>query len=355
MRAHRVDLVDEDDARRALLRRREELAHALRADADEDLLELGAAHVEERHPRLARHRAREERLAGARRPGEQAALRQLPAEPGELLGRAQVLDDVEQLLLRLVDATNVGEPLCLAAHRLHVHPAEAEPLGQRLLVEQVEGAADEHAGEEERAQEGGELLARRDDGGHVERLVARPRLAEGRRRRRRPAAAAQAAAAAPEGGVRGGGPAVGAGAGAARGARGEDVLGREIVGGLRARRRGVAAADAPRERGERDAAELVRQRERAHVLLDDRLVRRVRARLEAADGDLRVVVVVARLHQRELLRRLRRVAVRVLLEVAQPPQVEQRRDRPRGGCGGGGQPDDAPREGGRAYQSGATG
>ena len=66
----------------------------------------------------------------------------------------------------------------------------------------------------------------------MERLVARARLAEGRRRRRRraAAAAAHAAAAAAEGGVRGGGPAVGAGAGAARGACGEDVLGREIVG-----------------------------------------------------------------------------------------------------------------------------
>ena len=84
-------------------RRREELAHAL-PDADEDLLELGAAHVEERHPpRLARHRAREGvlPLPGV---GQQAALRQLAAQPRELLGRAQVLDDVEQLLLRLVDA-----------------------------------------------------------------------------------------------------------------------------------------------------------------------------------------------------------------------------------------------------------
>jgi len=38
----RVDLVDEDDARRVLLGLAEEVAHARRADADEHLDELGA-------------------------------------------------------------------------------------------------------------------------------------------------------------------------------------------------------------------------------------------------------------------------------------------------------------------------
>ena len=45
----------------------EELAHALGADADEDLLELGARHVEEGHARLPRHGAREQSLPRAAR------------------------------------------------------------------------------------------------------------------------------------------------------------------------------------------------------------------------------------------------------------------------------------------------
>ena len=65
-----INLVDEDDARRALLRRAKELAHTLRTHADEDLLELGARHVEEGHARLPRRRAANERERGREREGE---------------------------------------------------------------------------------------------------------------------------------------------------------------------------------------------------------------------------------------------------------------------------------------------
>jgi len=118
VRPDRVDLVDEDDAGRALLRRREQLAHALGADADKDLLKLGARHVEEGHARLARHRAREQRLARAGRSGEKDALGQLASEPREALRVSQVLDDVLQVGDRLLGATHVAEPLRRAVHRL---------------------------------------------------------------------------------------------------------------------------------------------------------------------------------------------------------------------------------------------
>jgi hypothetical protein len=71
----RVNLVDEDDAGRVLLGGRKQVAHAPRAHADKHLLKLAAARVEERHARLARDRAREHRLARARRAHEQHALR----------------------------------------------------------------------------------------------------------------------------------------------------------------------------------------------------------------------------------------------------------------------------------------
>ena len=103
----RVELVDEDDARRLRLRLLEEVAHARRADADEHLDELGAADREERHARLARDRAREQRLAGARRADQQHALRDASAEALEALRVAQELDDLLELGLRLLDAGDV--------------------------------------------------------------------------------------------------------------------------------------------------------------------------------------------------------------------------------------------------------
>src|SRR5438067_2433161 len=78
--ADRVDLVDEDDARRVLLRLLEHVAHARRADADEHLDEVGARDGKERNLRLTRDRAGEERLAGARVADHQHAARDTAAE-----------------------------------------------------------------------------------------------------------------------------------------------------------------------------------------------------------------------------------------------------------------------------------
>jgi hypothetical protein len=107
--ADRVDLVDEHDARRVLLRLLEHVAHARGADADEHLDEVGARDREERHLRLAGDRLREQRLAGARRADHQHAARDAAAELLELRRVAQELDQLGDLLLRLVAARDVGE------------------------------------------------------------------------------------------------------------------------------------------------------------------------------------------------------------------------------------------------------
>src|SRR5690606_11721545 len=109
MPADRVDLVDEDDARRVLLRLLEHVAHARRTDADEHLDEIRARDREERHLRLAGDRAGEQRLAGARRPDHQHALRNLAAETLELGGILQEVDDLDDLLLGFLDARDVRE------------------------------------------------------------------------------------------------------------------------------------------------------------------------------------------------------------------------------------------------------
>ena len=79
--AERIELVDEDDCRRALARLLEQVANATGADADEHLDELGAVDGEKRHAGLARDCAREQRLACSGRPDQQHALRDVSAEP----------------------------------------------------------------------------------------------------------------------------------------------------------------------------------------------------------------------------------------------------------------------------------
>ena len=139
--AERVELVDEDDARRLGFGLLEEIANAGGADADEHLDELRSAQAEERHVRFAGDRARQQRLAGSRRADEQHALRDAAAEVGVLLRGLQELDDFLQLVLGLVDARDIREPhlhfvvgvgLGAAARERHhaafgaAHPAEEE-------------------------------------------------------------------------------------------------------------------------------------------------------------------------------------------------------------------------------------
>jgi hypothetical protein len=109
MAADSVDLVDEDDRRSVALALIEEIAHATRPDTHEHLDEVRARHREERHARLAGDRLREQRLARARGTEQQRALRDASAEALELLRVLQELDDLLQLLLRLVGARHVLE------------------------------------------------------------------------------------------------------------------------------------------------------------------------------------------------------------------------------------------------------
>ena len=104
-----VQLVDEDDAGRLLLGLLEEVAHPRRAHAHEHLHELGAGEEEEGHVGLARHRPREERLARARRPDQEHALGDAPAEPLVLLRVLEEVHDLHQLRLGLVHAGHVRE------------------------------------------------------------------------------------------------------------------------------------------------------------------------------------------------------------------------------------------------------
>ena len=153
--ADRVDLVDEDDARRVALGLVEQVADAAGADADEHLDELGAGDAEERHAGLTGDGACHQRLAGAGRPDQQDAARDAGAERVELLRVLEELDDFLELRLGLIDAGHVVE----RDDRLvaEEHPGAALAERQGLVVGALglsHHEEDEAADDEERQQAG---------------------------------------------------------------------------------------------------------------------------------------------------------------------------------------------------------
>ena len=182
MAADGVDLVHEDDAGRVLLGLLEEVAHAGGADADEHLDEVRAGDREERHARLTRDGTREERLAGARRPVEQHALRDPGAERLELLRVLEELLDLVQLLDGLVRAGDVaeGDLRRVHAHALGARLAEGHDLRAAALdlVHQEDPEADEDQDREDvRQQREQDVRARGLDVEAVD-LAVRLRLAQ---------------------------------------------------------------------------------------------------------------------------------------------------------------------------------
>ncbi len=153
----RVDLVDEDDARRVALGLVEQVADARCADADEHLDELGARDREERHAGLTRDCAGHERLAGAGRSDEKHASRDPRAQRVELLGVLQELDDLLELRLGLVDAGHVVERDDRLVAEEHPGPALAER--ERLVIRPLglsHHEEDEAADDDQRQQPGQE-------------------------------------------------------------------------------------------------------------------------------------------------------------------------------------------------------
>ncbi|CAG7113321.1 hypothetical protein PICSAR202_03872 [Mycobacterium avium subsp. paratuberculosis] len=107
--SHRVDLVDEDDARVVLFGLVEQVTNPGRAHPDEHLDEVGPGDGEERNPGLAGHRPGQQRLTGAGWPVEQHALGDLGAQRLIAARVLQEVLDLVELLDRLVDPGDVGE------------------------------------------------------------------------------------------------------------------------------------------------------------------------------------------------------------------------------------------------------
>ncbi len=187
MAAHRVDLVDEDDAGRALLALLEEVAHAGGAHPHEHLHEVRAGDGEEGDVGLARDGAGQEGLARARGAHEQDALGNPSAQLLELLRLLQELDDLLQFLLRFLHSGHVlerdlallggekaglglAEGHGLVPARLHL-PHEEDPDAEE---DGVGGEGDEDGGEG-----GGLIVDHRDLDLLGQELVERLVVAEG--------------------------------------------------------------------------------------------------------------------------------------------------------------------------------
>jgi len=128
----------------------EQVSDARCADADEHLDELRAGDGEKWHARFARHSAREEGLAGARRPDKKHALRYAGAEAAVLLRILEELDHFLQLRLGLVDAGDIGErdaglrlDVDLGAALADAHEAAAETRAHAFGEEEPDAEEDE--------------------------------------------------------------------------------------------------------------------------------------------------------------------------------------------------------------------
>ena len=137
--ANGIDLVDEDDAGRLLVRLLEEVAYLGGTSAHEHLDELGARDAEERHACLAGNCLGEERLTGTRRAYEQGAARQPRTD---VLVALRVLKEVDDLLERLLGLLLSRDVLERDAHVFRSHDARA------ALAEAAAHAAAEAAGTE---------------------------------------------------------------------------------------------------------------------------------------------------------------------------------------------------------------
>ncbi len=107
--ADRIDLIDEDDARRVLLGRFEQVTDTGCPDTDEHLDEVRTGDREERDARFAGHRTAEERLTGTRRPHEENPLRNAGTDVVKLVRVFQEINDFNEFRLFFVGARDIVE------------------------------------------------------------------------------------------------------------------------------------------------------------------------------------------------------------------------------------------------------
>ena len=130
--AHRVDLIDEDDAGRGLLGLVEQIAHTGGAHAHIHLHEIGTGDGVEGHARLACAGTGQQSLTGTRRAHQQHAVGDAGAQTVELAGIFEELHDLFQLGLFLIRTGHISKGglalvvvLVLHLGAAHIHDVAA--------------------------------------------------------------------------------------------------------------------------------------------------------------------------------------------------------------------------------------
>ena len=140
--AHGIDFVNEDDAGSALLGVLKHIAHTRRANAHEHLDKVRAGNGEEGHASLARDRLCEQRLAGARRPDQEDAARNVAAKPLELGRIPQKVDNFLHLFLGFITPGHIGKAHLVRA--VVEHSCLALAKGERAALAALHLAHEEH-------------------------------------------------------------------------------------------------------------------------------------------------------------------------------------------------------------------
>ncbi len=148
----RIELVDEDDARSALAPLFEQVPDAARADTDKHLDKIGTRHMEEWHIGLAGHGLGQQGLARAGHADQQDTLGYACAHLHKFLRVLQVVDDFEQLVLRFLLASHIGEGRLFVVFHIALRAALAETEGLVVALALPHHHPNQEEGEEPREQ-----------------------------------------------------------------------------------------------------------------------------------------------------------------------------------------------------------
>src|SRR4051812_40873282 len=107
--AQAIDFIDENDGGLVLGRLFKDFAHAPRAHAHEDFIEVAAMSAEELSVRLAGNSFGQHGLAGPGRANQQHAFREIPAQPFVFFGITEEIDNLLHLSFGLFDSGDIFE------------------------------------------------------------------------------------------------------------------------------------------------------------------------------------------------------------------------------------------------------
>ena len=124
--ANGVQLINENNARRFLLRLLEQVTHPRGTDTNEHLHKVRTAKAEKWHGGLASDSSRQQGFSRSRRAYQQNPLGDTPAEVGILLRITQEIDNFLQFLFRLIGSGNIGKRTTGLAFGVNSRPAFAE-------------------------------------------------------------------------------------------------------------------------------------------------------------------------------------------------------------------------------------